>query len=168
LVRRDDTELVAAAVSGTQAWHATTLLGAAARVLMAGKLADAAPEVRLPALIAQAAQLVAQISRTIAAGDAATAAQKRAAEATERAAEAAEVAAETWQRAQEQDDQRVVGGPDEGLRAPAAARLGFGKTPEQMLADAHADRVAKRSRGAQQDAAPAVTPQHQQEFGQEP
>lgn len=165
VVRRDDAELVAAAVSDSQAWHATTLLGAAARVLMAGRLADAAPEVRLPALIAQVAQLVAQISRTIAAAEAATAAQRRAAEATARAVETAEVAAENWLL--EQDDRRVARGPDEGLRAPVAARMGFGKTPEQMLADAHAKRAAKQSRDSQRDAAPVVAPQHQQEFGEE-
>ena len=166
VVRRDDAELVTAAVSDTQAWHATTLLGAAARVLMAGRLSDAAPEVRLPALIAQVAQLVAQISRTIAATEAATAAQKRAAEATARAAVAAEVAADNWLL--EQDGRRVARGPDEGLRAPAAAMLGFGKTPEQMLAGAYGKRATKPGRDSQRDAAPSVTPQHQQEFGEEP
>lgn len=63
-----------------------TLMGGAARVLMAARLAGASGQAQVRALITQAMQLAAQIARTMAAMDDATAAQQRAAAAIARVA----------------------------------------------------------------------------------
>lgn len=63
-----------------------TLMGGAARVLMAARLADASGAAQVRALVTQAMQLAAQIARTMAAMEDATAAQQRAAAAMTRVA----------------------------------------------------------------------------------
>ena len=63
-----------------------TLMGGAARVLMAARLADASGAAQVRALVTQAMQLAAQIARTMAAMEDATAAQQRAAAAMARVA----------------------------------------------------------------------------------
>ena len=140
-------------------------LGSAARVLMAGKFTDAAPELRLQALVAQAAQLVAQISRTIAAQAAASDAQRRAADAVQRAAEQALRTADVADRVAEQVAAGTGRGPDEGLRSPDM--WGFDKSAEQMLADAADKRAAAAGRGSAPAAQPAATPERESESGPE-